>query len=322
MKLSIIIPTLNRDKDLCILLRSIVIQTVKPFEIFVIDQSDDNLTKCLCAAYSDFLPIIYIYSSIKSSTHSRNIGVNKSSGDVLVFLDDDTKLTSNYLEQILGFYNDYPDAIGAMSKILNQNDLNSKIVGKGFIFQLYKFISTLFFLNSYTKGFRILPSGRNTMDYDSKKPIRAEWLSGVSWYKKEIFDEFQFEERFIKYAFGEDKMLSYQIYKKYPGSLYYYPKAMLYHYESPASRLTGKDKIYLKVLYHHWFYYKCLNKHYFLFWWGNFGEIILHFMNACMFKESFSNSWHYLFVNILMIKERRIVKNGKFMSFINKYVLS
>ena len=104
MKLSVIVPTLHRSQDLEVLLESFISQTQSPLEILIIDQSDDTKTKELCLRFKKELPLKYTHSKIKSSTHNRNLGVRQAKGEVVVFLDDDTELEPDYLEQIDNFY--------------------------------------------------------------------------------------------------------------------------------------------------------------------------------------------------------------------------
>lgn len=314
MKISIIIATLHRDDDLKVLFESLRAQKKMPFEIIIVDQSDDNSTKDLCLLYSDKLPLSYIHSLHKSGTHSRNIGIQKSTGDIVAFLDDDTKLSSDYLEQIETFYREYPQAIGGMGKIINFMEFRNNLFGKGVLPLLYKLAASFFGLNSFRKGFIVLNSSRNIEYYDTDHVIETEWLSGLSWYKREIFNEFKFEEKFEKWSFGEDRMLSYQIFKKYPGSLYFYPEAKLYHFESSRNRLPEQEKIFLKIVYQYWFAYSCVNKNPFFYWWGNTGEITLHFMNVCLGREPFINIWHYIKGNILLFKNIDQIQNGNFSS--------
>lgn len=314
MKISIVIATLHRDEDLMVLFESLLVQTKTVFEIIVVDQSDDDKTKDLCLSYRSKLPLRYLHSSLKSGTHSRNIGVKKSAGDIIAFLDDDTKLSPDYLEQIENFYREHPHAIGGMGKIINFMEFRDRLFGRGVLPLLYKLAASFFGLNSFRKGFRVLNSSRNIEYYDADRVIEAEWLSGLSWYKREIFNEFKFEEKFEKWSFGEDRMLSYRIFKKHPASLYFYPKAELYHFESSRNRLPEQEKIFLKIVYQYWFAYICVDKNCFFYWWGNAGEVILHFINACLGREPCINIWHYIKGNILLFKNIDQIQNGDFSS--------
>ena len=310
MKISIVIATLHRDEDLKVLFESFLVQTKAPFEIIIVDQSDDEKTKDLCLLYQNKLPIHYLHSSHKSGTHSRNIGIQKSTGDIIAFLDDDTKLSPDYLQQIENFYLENPKALGGMGKIINFMEFRDKLFGKGLLPLLYKLVASFFGLNSFRKAFIVLKSSRNIEYYDADHIIEAEWLSGLSWYRKEVLNEFKFEEKFENWSFGEDRMLSYQIFKKYPGSLYFYPKATLYHFESSKSRMPARHNILVKVIYQYWFAYRCVDKSPLFFWWGNLGEIVLHTFNAVLKREPFINAWYYIKANLKLIFNLKRVKAG------------
>ena len=67
MKVSIIIPTLNRTKDLEIAFNSILELSILPYEIIIVDQSDNEETKHLCQNTTyQTLSIHYHHSIIKS----------------------------------------------------------------------------------------------------------------------------------------------------------------------------------------------------------------------------------------------------------------
>ena len=72
LKISIIIPTLNRKNDLEKTLISISKCDNLPFEVIIIDQSDNEETKDFCDSFEK-LNIRYFYTDIKSSALARNI---------------------------------------------------------------------------------------------------------------------------------------------------------------------------------------------------------------------------------------------------------
>ena len=89
-KISIIIPTYNRKYQLKECIDSILRQTYTNYEILVIDDcSKDNTEEFLKENYSDDR-IIYIKNKINSGAgFSRKIGYNSSTGDYIIFCDDD-----------------------------------------------------------------------------------------------------------------------------------------------------------------------------------------------------------------------------------------
>ncbi len=317
MKISIIIPTLNRPGELAVLLDSIVEQTKKPVEIIIVDQSDNRDTQQSAQEFKNDLPIRYFHFNEKSGAKSRNFGINRATGEIIAFLDDDTKLTPGYLYQIERFFGLFPDAIGGMGKIINYREFRAKLFVNEKVYKLHKILSSFFGLNSSKEGFLVLRSSRNTEQYDSEQTINTEWLSTCNcWYKKNIFTEFMFEERFEKWSFGEDRMLSHQIFKKYPAGLYFHPDARLYHFESPESRMADKNKIFMKVIYQFWFFHSCIKRHPFFYWWANMGEIIMHFINSCIGREHIADSYYYILANLRLMSNLKKVKAGNFSELI------
>ncbi len=95
--ISVIIPVYNRKDDIIRCLDSIESQSCKDYEVIVIDDcsSDDIAT----ATKRD--KVKYIRNSVNSGPSlSRNIGVNASVGDILLFLDSDVELPENVMLSI------------------------------------------------------------------------------------------------------------------------------------------------------------------------------------------------------------------------------
>jgi glucosyl-dolichyl phosphate glucuronosyltransferase len=99
-RVSVIIPTKNRAVDLERTIETLLMQTVKPFEIIVIDQSaSPSFTKRLP------IPMQYIHDcSLSGASAARNVGMHGAQGDVWLFLDDDVVLEANFIEEILRTY--------------------------------------------------------------------------------------------------------------------------------------------------------------------------------------------------------------------------
>lgn len=104
MKVSLIIPTYNREEYLLDTLRCAFAQSYENKEIIVVDQ-----TKLHTEETSLFLDqhkdkINYIHSDTPSLTKARNIGVKASKGEIIVMVDDDTLFEKDFLsEHLKGF---------------------------------------------------------------------------------------------------------------------------------------------------------------------------------------------------------------------------
>ena len=99
VKFSIIIPVYNVSNYLKKCLDSLVNQTYKNYEaIIVCDKCDDNSEEIVDEYVKKYSTISKIYREKTGLSGARNIGVNKSTGDYLLFLDGDDYFEDNLLE--------------------------------------------------------------------------------------------------------------------------------------------------------------------------------------------------------------------------------
>jgi len=177
MQISIIIPTYNRPDDLNKCLSSILIQTLLPGEIIIVDNSDSHEPTKLVTDLKDKFEnknifLKYIKNEKENSlTVAKNIGVKNSVEDIISFLDDDIILDKEYYAEIIKVYKEYPNALGVEGlPILD----SQKRKVRSFFTQV---LDKLFFLGHREKnGCRVLPSLGVTV-YSGNKIINCEWLS-------------------------------------------------------------------------------------------------------------------------------------------------
>ncbi len=95
---SIIIPTYNRKKSLLRTLDSLARQTypISSFEVLVVDDGSTDGTEDVI---QEPLPIVlqYVYQVNSGGAVARNRGASEARGDLLIFLDDDMTLLSDYV---------------------------------------------------------------------------------------------------------------------------------------------------------------------------------------------------------------------------------
>jgi teichuronic acid biosynthesis glycosyltransferase TuaG len=96
---SIIIPCYNSSKTIIKTLDSVFNQTFKNFEIIVINDGSIDNTLDLLISY-DKLSINIINQDNKGLGESRNIGIEKSKGEYISFLDSDDLWTNDKLEVV------------------------------------------------------------------------------------------------------------------------------------------------------------------------------------------------------------------------------
>ena len=100
-KVTVLIPTVERYPYLRKLLEQIRTQTVKPHEIIVVDQTHQDRRDLSLANDFAGLPLQVIYQDEPGQCTSRNAGLHASTGDYILFIDDDDEVPSDLLEQHL-----------------------------------------------------------------------------------------------------------------------------------------------------------------------------------------------------------------------------
>ncbi|MHB8525022.1 MAG: glycosyltransferase family 2 protein [Candidatus Acidiferrales bacterium] len=113
--ISIIIPTKERCESLLRAVRSIANQTVVPSELIIVDQtpgSDEAREEVLKICPAE-IRLKYIWNpEIASLTIARNIAMEQTSGDIVLFLDDDVSLHPDFIERLLSCWAEHPEATG------------------------------------------------------------------------------------------------------------------------------------------------------------------------------------------------------------------
>jgi glycosyltransferase involved in cell wall biosynthesis len=104
MKLSVIVATFNRKRELQDLLASLATQTLPPaqFEVVVVDDGSSDGTNLLVETTikKASFTIKYYYQQNKGPGKARNLGMERASGDVLIFIDSDCILPPEYLSTV------------------------------------------------------------------------------------------------------------------------------------------------------------------------------------------------------------------------------
>ncbi|MCD7976214.1 MAG: glycosyltransferase [Tannerellaceae bacterium] len=115
MTLSVIICTYNRGRYLPMILDSLRFQALSSelFEIIMVNnKSTDNTEEIISNYIKEFpdIPLKYFMESSQGISYARNRGIQESRGDIIVFLDDDETIDPDFLEGVLDFFTNHPDA--------------------------------------------------------------------------------------------------------------------------------------------------------------------------------------------------------------------
>ena len=122
MKISIIIPAYNAAKYIKRCVMSLKNQTYKNIEIIVInDGSTDNTLDII-----NDLDIIVIDKENGGVSSARNMGLDRCTGDYIIFVDADDYVEKNYLEDIVNVINEYNYDIIETPLLFEANIKNSQ----------------------------------------------------------------------------------------------------------------------------------------------------------------------------------------------------
>ena len=209
-EISIIIPTYKRHSSLERTLKSVIENIPKASEIIVVDQSPDcrEKSRSFCKQY----PLLkYICLSKPGLPNARNTGIRKSRGKIILFLDDDTTV--------------HPDCINEHIASHSQNDIS---VVAGRIKQMNKDVS---WAETSTVASIDNKTGETKGNFDLDFEGDVLYATGGHMsVKRQIFKNTGlFNTLFIGNALFEDIEFSLRAKKAgYPA--YYNPRAIIHHY--------------------------------------------------------------------------------------------
>lgn len=128
MKISIIIPTLNRPDQLLSLIKRMQ-DVMKQEELIIVDDSLKSFEPQILG-FKDF-PIKYIHRGEKLGVSSaRNIGAQAASGDYLIFFDDDDDFTASWLSDFRNSLSSNPDLVQCDMRIIHSNGKEESVSAK------------------------------------------------------------------------------------------------------------------------------------------------------------------------------------------------
>ena len=131
---SIILPTFNREKKLEIAINSVIKQTYEHWELIIIDNKSSDKTKDLVNSYKNKKISFYEIENEGVIAKSRNLGIEKSKGEYLFFLDSDDWWHNEKLEYISKILNKkylfiyHNHLINSPNSFIKKRKINSKFI--------------------------------------------------------------------------------------------------------------------------------------------------------------------------------------------------
>lgn len=97
---SIVVPVYNRPDEVDELLNSLTRQTLKDFEVIIVEDGSQTPCKSVCDKYKQSLDIKYFVKPNSGPGQSRNYGVERAVGKYVLILDSDVVVPEGYLYAI------------------------------------------------------------------------------------------------------------------------------------------------------------------------------------------------------------------------------
>lgn len=121
--ISVILPTHNRHRSLQVAIQSVIDQTVTDWELYVIDDGSTKETSETVKKFQDNR-IKYCRQEHNERSVARNLGILRSTGKYVCFLDDDDYLEINHLQVYCDYLkqNNYPLEIVRTGFSVKEND--------------------------------------------------------------------------------------------------------------------------------------------------------------------------------------------------------
>ena len=283
-----IIATRNRPTELVATVETLVRQTMLPAELCIVDSSDETPARSkvqeLCDAVG--LKLDYHHPAPTGLTIQRNIGIDRTSGDPVFFIDDDVAMEADCHEQIMQEYERWEHAPGTKVAGIRPSPKHPR--QPPLIAVLWR---KLFGIGGWwAEASGRMHRGHWVHGVDVAKGVRKiEYQLG--WFmsfKREVFELERFDENLAGYAYMEDLDFTYRVVKH--GYVFLQiPNAIAEHLKVSTQRMTTHELWRMNL--HNQFYMHRKNmpqdfRHKLALWWGLLGLFILNFGRA-----AFKNDW-------------------------------
>jgi glycosyltransferase involved in cell wall biosynthesis len=200
-KISIIIPTYNREKKLRECLNSLIFQDYpkNKMEILVIDNNSKDNTKKIINDFSLKYPFVkYLFEKTESSYICRNKAMKKALGDIICFLDDDCIVNRDWIKKINETHNKNKDLISIFGKMNSCKGIWEKAI------TAWSFLQIEYNLKKKKTNELFFPTPSITFKrkFISKKWMFKEWKRGadVEFSKRLVsLGNFKYDKNILVY---------------------------------------------------------------------------------------------------------------------------
>jgi glycosyltransferase involved in cell wall biosynthesis len=96
----VVIPTRNRPDRIPSAVGSVLENDPGPFEVIVVDQSDDESTRTALESFRARAQLRYLKTPPRGSANARNLGISQARGNVIALTDDDCVVPGNWVSEL------------------------------------------------------------------------------------------------------------------------------------------------------------------------------------------------------------------------------
>ena len=197
-KVSVIIPTYNRESFISETIESVLSQTYKDFEIIVIDDGSTDSTIRTLEKFGSKIKLMIQKNSERAV--SRNNGVKNSTGEYIAFLDSDDVWEKYKLEKQVEILENKKDIILVYGQCLRINEKSKKIKNanrqlKGFSGSVFEKLLLRNFISSPTPMIR-REYFEKISGFESKYIPYEDW---ELWLRCSLLGKFYFLTRPVAY---------------------------------------------------------------------------------------------------------------------------
>ncbi len=227
-RVTAVIPTRNRPRDLGKAVVSVRAQLRPPDEFIIVDQSPGSESRDLVSSLMEdetHIQLVYIHDPrITGLVDAKRVAAERSTGKIVCFLEDDVILEPEYLERIEQGFAEHPEMLGCCGVITNPPH---QIPGYELAFHLFH--------RGIYRDIRVGIYGRGNSGA-GQGLIQSDVLSGgLSAWRREVFAAVPFDVA-NGFFMLEDMDFSTRVVQYFGHHLYINPSARLEHRWSPINR--------------------------------------------------------------------------------------
>lgn len=185
MTISIIVPIYNAQEYIGDCINCIMKQSYLPSEVILIDDGSTDESKKICDAFAKDNDIIrVVHTDNGGAAHARNIGLNNSTSDFIVFVDVDDIIPEDHLQVLAETQKKYDaDMVAASVTYLP----GPKISHKECVCDTWDFIEKILYKDGVS-------------DYPISKLYRKEMFEGIRFQEGITSEDFEIFYRLYKQA--------------------------------------------------------------------------------------------------------------------------